>query len=303
MAPLRFSAFPATAGRLDDVPSRSGGTVRNACPGRLRGRRPPGGQARPGAAVEIEDDERRNRLAARYRAHAAFGTQRGLGRIGADQAYARLAIQHREGVRPGAGVTVGLVDTGVDKDHPAFADTRIDEVFLPGSADETDDFPLHGTAVDSVIAAGPGSPLPDAAHGMAWGADLVMFADAGFSEPPDPPPEIEELPTEYFPVWSDGRLGWLGGSREPRASASAIRTAGCRSVRLSCSPWASPWASSARRRPWCRRKEPPTPSSMATSASRASCASSDCCDAPFPAGLRWTAILLIPPGGPRRFPR
>ena len=185
------------------------------------------GMPDPDAAVGIEDDERRDRLAAGYRAHATFGRQWGLGRIGADQAYARLAIQHGEDVRPGAGVTVGLLDTGIDRDHPAFADTRIDEVFLPGAADETGHFPSHGTAVASVIAAGRGSSLPDAAHGVAWGANVVMFADAGFSDEPELPPEIEELPTEYFPVWSealeefDGEiaarldtvLGWRDGER------------------------------------------------------------------------------------------
>ncbi len=38
-------------------------------------------------------------------------------------------------------------------------------------------------------------------------------------------------------------------------------------------------------------------------APRASSASSGCSEVPFPAGLRWTATLLFPPGGPRRFPR
>ena len=38
-------------------------------------------------------------------------------------------------------------------------------------------------------------------------------------------------------------------------------------------------------------------------ASRSNRAWSGCCEAPIPAGLRWTATLLFPPGGPRRFPR
>ena len=150
-----------------------------------------------------EDRERREMLASGYRSHPAFARQWGLGRTGADQAYARLAIQHGEDVRPGAGVTVGIVDTGIDEKHPAFGQTRVDEVFLPGSTDETGFLPSHGTAVASVIAGGRDSSLPDAAHGVAWGADLVVFADADLSEPPEPPPETVDFPTEYFPVWSD----------------------------------------------------------------------------------------------------
>ena len=161
------------------------------------------GMPDPGRPPEMEDDERRERLAAAYRAHAAFGRQWGLGRIGADQAYARLAMQHGEDVRPGSGVTVGIVDTGIDEEHPAFAQTRIDEVFLPGATDERGVLPSHGTAVASVIAGGRGSAtLPDdGAPGVAPGADLAVFA---FGTDTDLPPEPEpDLPTEYFPEWSD----------------------------------------------------------------------------------------------------
>lgn len=148
-----------------------------------------------------EDDERRDSLAAGYRAHPAFGRQWGLGRIGADQAYARLAIRHGEDVRPGSGVTVGILDTGIDEDHPAFAHTRIDEVFLPGATNEMGILPSHGTAVASVVAGGRESTLPDGAQGVAPGADLAVFAFGTDTEPPpDPDPD---LPTGYLPEWSD----------------------------------------------------------------------------------------------------
>ena len=101
----------------------------------------------------VEDREQIETLASGYRSHPAFERQWALARIGADVAYARLAIEHGEDVRPGAGVTVGVYDTGIDQDHPAFAETRIDEVFLPGTFDEMGVMiPSHGTAVASVIA-------------------------------------------------------------------------------------------------------------------------------------------------------
>ena len=148
-----------------------------------------------------EDAERRESLAAGYRAHPAFGRQWGLGRVRADQAHARIALKHGEDVRPGAGVTVGIFDTGIDEEHPAFAHTRVDKVFLAEATDETGVLPSHGTAVAGVIAGGRESALPDGAQGIAPGADLVMFS---FGVDPEPPPEPDpELPTEYFPEWSD----------------------------------------------------------------------------------------------------
>ena len=153
----------------------------------------------PGTVAE--DVERRESLAAGYRSHPAFGRQWGLERVWADQAHARLALKHGEDVRPGAGVTVGIFDTGIDEEHPAFAHTRIDEVFLTEATDEAGILPSHGTAVAGVIAGGLESALPDGAQGIAPGADLVMFAFGVDSEPPPEPDP--ELPTEYFPEWSD----------------------------------------------------------------------------------------------------
>lgn len=165
------------------------------------------GGGEPGMPVVVvppgtmaEDDERREALAGEYRAHPAFARQWGLERIGADQAYARLAMKHGEDVVPGAGVTVGVFDSGIDVAHPAFAHTRVDEVFFPEAGDETGVLPSHGTAVASVIAGGRESSLPDGAQGVAPGADLVVFALGGGE--PDPPPD-PDLPTEYFPEWSD----------------------------------------------------------------------------------------------------
>ena len=77
---------------------------------------------------------------------------------------------------PGSGVTIGFIDTGIDRDHPAFAGKIITEEFRLGASDETGMSRYsHGTAVASVAAA-VRSVISNAAHGVAWGADIAMFA-------------------------------------------------------------------------------------------------------------------------------
>lgn len=160
----------------------------------------------PPDSAESEDRARIETLAGKYRAHPAFARQWGLERIGADAAHARLAIAHGEEVRPGAGVTVGILDSGIDEHHPAFADTRIAEELLPGAVDETGEFPSHGTAVASVIAGTRDSTLADGAQGVAWGTDLAVFGTfAGPLPEIELPPGVELPPelqpgTQYFPL-------------------------------------------------------------------------------------------------------
>ena len=86
-----------------------------------------------------------------------FSNQWGLGAINADQAYAHLELTKGADVEPGEGVTVGLIDTGIDTEHPLFADTTISEDFLAGAVDELGEKFSHGTAVASVIGAQPQS--------------------------------------------------------------------------------------------------------------------------------------------------
>ncbi len=122
---------------------------------------------------------RRDRLAAGHTGAAAFRNQWGLGAIGADRAWAQIELRHGAGAAPGRGVTVGLIDSGIDTAHPVFAGKRVSETFLDGATDERGERVSHGTAVASVIAARPGRAYTadvHAARGVAWGAELAMFA-------------------------------------------------------------------------------------------------------------------------------
>ena len=77
---------------------------------------------------------------------------------------------------PGEGVTVGFIDSGIDQGNPLFDGKTIPEVFLDGAVDERGDRFSHGTAVASVVGARPNSRSPNGFYGVAWGADLKMFA-------------------------------------------------------------------------------------------------------------------------------
>ena len=108
-----------------------------------------------------------------------FRNQWGLGAVRADRAWAQLELERGAGTAPGGGVTVGVVDTGIDAGHPVFAGKTVSEEFLGDAPDETGDRRSHGTAVAGVIAARPDAAFTgavDAAPGVAWGADLAVFA-------------------------------------------------------------------------------------------------------------------------------
>ena len=126
----------------------------------------------------LYEDARRT-LEDSYNAEADFRNQWGLTAIRADRAYAQLELRHGAGTEPGTGQTVGLIDTGIDAGHPAFAGKTVTEHFFSGASDETGDGFSHGTAVASVIAARPSAAFVDtleAARGVARGADVAMFA-------------------------------------------------------------------------------------------------------------------------------
>ncbi len=105
--------------------------------------------------------------------------QWGLRAIGAERSYAQVEVRHGRGTAPGSGQTVGLIDSGIDTGHPVFAGKRVTERFITGATDETGDEMSHGTAVASVVAGRPpatGFSLVRAGRGIAWGADIAMFA-------------------------------------------------------------------------------------------------------------------------------
>lgn len=97
------------------------------------------------------------------------------------QAHAALAVKEgdRDGrnVKPGDGVTIGVMDSGVDLTHQELAGASVMETFLQNLPDETrSDFDAdgfsHGTAVTSIMAAQPN----DAGFlGIAWGATFKVF--------------------------------------------------------------------------------------------------------------------------------
>ena len=72
-------------------------------------------------------------------------------------------------------MTIGFIDTGIDKDHPMFTGKTVSEEFLLDASDETGADVSHGTAVASIAAGGRFSHRA-ATQGVAWGADIAMFA-------------------------------------------------------------------------------------------------------------------------------
>ena len=129
-----------------------------------------------GCVTQAEYVELADEVAGEYAERRSFQNQWGLAAIGADQAYANLELRFGPGVAAGEGVTVGVLDTGIDNGNPAFGDRIVTEQFLPGAVDEDGSEASHGTAVASILA---GAEVPGYAPqplGVAWGADLAVFA-------------------------------------------------------------------------------------------------------------------------------
>ena len=144
-------------------------------------------------------EEEGRRIAETHRIRTDFSSQWGLGAINADKAYAHLELAEGANVEPGQGVTVGLVDTGIDTGHFLFAEDRISEEFLGGAVNELGGKFSHGTAVASVIGAQP-TERANGFHGVAWGAELKMFA-IPLADPP--PPDIPYRPIAPGALRSD----------------------------------------------------------------------------------------------------
>ena len=111
--------------------------------------------------------------------NAGFTNQWGLKQVKADEAWAKLQLKHGVGTAPGDGVTLGVVDSGIDKNHQVFSGKTVIETFLQGATNEDGSVASHGTAVASVMAANPSQSFitqETGARGVAWGADITMFA-------------------------------------------------------------------------------------------------------------------------------
>ena len=146
-----------------------------------------------------------------------FANQWGLKTIQADRAYENLKLRHGSDAAPGAGVTVGVLDTGIDAAHPQFRNKNIVQRFLSGGTGDDGSTLSHGTAVASIIAGeevadqsagatageepspSDSSEFEDFAHGVAWGADLVVFSiPAGSTAELYKPLELHDLPGAAF---------------------------------------------------------------------------------------------------------
>ncbi len=130
-----------------------------------------GGECLPAA----EFNARVTELGQAYAEETHFQNQWGLEYINAHLAYGHVNLLEGEDARPGAGITIGIFDTGIDVDHPMFDGKYVYEEFLAGAEDELGDDYSHGTAVASVAAGGKTGD-PNAPLGVAWGADLAVWA-------------------------------------------------------------------------------------------------------------------------------
>ena len=109
-----------------------------------------------------------------------FSNQWGLNTVKADKAWSQLQLKRGASTAPGDGITLGAIDTGIDENHPAFVGKTVIEVFRRGATNENGEKKnSHGTSVAGVMVA---KPSPDfisrtkGALGVAWGADITMFA-------------------------------------------------------------------------------------------------------------------------------
>lgn len=113
----------------------------------------------------------------------------GLATINIVDAWGHLQVV--QGIdQPGDGVSVGVVDSGIDLSHPAFqegaAAGQVTERFRLGALEETGAESSHGTAVASIIAGRANPEYTFPFTGIAPYASLKMFAiPLGDPPPPD----------------------------------------------------------------------------------------------------------------------
>jgi hypothetical protein len=134
----------------------------------------------PVAPPSLSFDELKDQFEGYYE----YQSQWGLNMINASSAYARGAT--------GAGITIGITDSGLDLNHPEIDTQRIssnsatcndgDNCFVGNYQPTTDDL-RHGTIVTG-IAAGGLSKGNSGMHGVAFDAE-VLFVAIELGSPPD----------------------------------------------------------------------------------------------------------------------
>ncbi len=117
-------------------------------------------------------------LAVRHRSRADFRNQWGLHAVRAHRAWAQIELVHGAGVEAGVGYIAGLIDDGLDTDHPVFAGKTVSEDIVHGRGAGTGRESSHGTIVASALAGRPSAAYAaeGAGPGVAPGADVALLA-------------------------------------------------------------------------------------------------------------------------------
>ena len=130
--------------------------------------------AERGCLTQEEFQTQRDSIAQEVLVDSEFAKQGGMETVNAHQAHAAITVLHGADAKPGTGVTIGVIDSGVDLGHSEFQDAAITETLLQGVPDETNSMESsHGTSVTSVIAAQPDNK---GFSGVAYGANFKIFA-------------------------------------------------------------------------------------------------------------------------------